>query len=126
MIPPEGQTAFRNCVSRRGNLARSFPTFHPLIAKGSHHRAGLGFGVGIIQVIVGITAVKQDRLLNQPLPDHLSEKVNILRVPPARAVTWWSPVINVFTVPPQCRQPRLPEIRYTGWCTAARNVLLDE
>ena len=77
VLNPEGNRPLRDGVCRRLNLAGALAARHALVRERRHHRAGLGVRVGVIHVIVRITAVEQNRLFDQPLAYHLGEKVYI-------------------------------------------------
>ena len=51
--------------------------FDALVREGRQDRTDLGVRVGVIEVIVGVAAVEQHRLLDEPLGEHLREEVEI-------------------------------------------------
>ena len=49
-----------------------------LVREGRHDRADFRVGVGVIQVVVGVAAVEEHGLLDEPLAHHLRQKVDVL------------------------------------------------
>src|SRR5581483_1831330 len=78
MVHSEWKNSFRYRVDDALDLLGSGAPFHALVGKRSHHRAGLGVPVGVIEVIMRVAAVEQDGMLNEPLTHHLGEEVQIL------------------------------------------------
>ena len=77
MFLPELDRAFWRRVGGGGNLAGALPARHSLVRKRGQDRADLGVRVGVVQMIVSVPAVKQHRLLNQPLTQNLRAEVDI-------------------------------------------------
>jgi hypothetical protein len=49
-----------------------------LIGKSRHHGAGLGVRVGVVEMVMRITAVEPNSLLDQPLAHDSGEEIDIL------------------------------------------------
>src|SRR6185437_1765474 len=77
VFQPEFQRAFRNSVCGSLNLTGTLTAFHASIREGGVHRARLGIRIGIIEMIVGITAIEENSLLNHALAKNLCLEVDI-------------------------------------------------
>jgi hypothetical protein len=77
VIDPEGQGSFGDGIDGGLDLARPGTALDPLVRKSRHDGAGLGFAVGVIEVIVRVAAVKQNGLFDQTLSDHLGKEIDV-------------------------------------------------
>src|SRR5215469_15545815 len=81
VIDPERNRSLRHGVCRRLNLSRTLSAGYALVRKRRHHRARLGIRVCVVQVVVCVATVKQNRLLDESLSDYLRKKVDIFLCP---------------------------------------------
>src|SRR5215472_11566516 len=77
MIEPELGRALGDRISSGLNLARAGTALHALIRKGRIDRARFRVGVGIIQMVMGVSAVKEYRLLDESLTGHRRLKIDV-------------------------------------------------
>ena len=78
MVHPERRRALRGRECRRRDLARSDAAGDAPVRKRRQHRANLGVRVGVVQMIVSVAAVEQDRLLDQALAEDFRDEVDVL------------------------------------------------
>ena len=78
VVLPEWQRALRHRVGCSRNLAGSRSPGDPPIGERRQHRADLGVRVAVIEVVVRVPAVEEDRLLDQPQAEHLRDEVDVL------------------------------------------------
>src|SRR6202034_1058506 len=77
LFDPEFHRAFRHGVGGGLNLAGTRAALHASIRKGGVHGAGLRVRIRIVQMIVGVAAIKQDGLLDHALAENLRLEVDI-------------------------------------------------
>src|SRR5437762_14229502 len=77
MFLPEFARAFRRSVRRGGNLPGTLAARYPFVRKRGRDGADLGVGVGVVEMIVGVAAVKQHRLFDEPLTKNLGAEIDI-------------------------------------------------
>jgi hypothetical protein len=77
MIHPERQRALGYGVNCRLYLSRARTALHPFIGKGRHYRAWLGPAICVIQVVMGVAAIEQNGLLDEPPAHDLGKEIDI-------------------------------------------------
>src|SRR5262245_25901053 len=78
VIVPERDRSVRNGVAGTGQLAGPGAPRLPRVRKTRGDRTDVGVGIAVIEVIDRDVAIHQNGLLDQPLPENLSEEVDIL------------------------------------------------
>ncbi len=74
---PEFDRSLRHGVSRGLDLTRSWPALHAVIRKRRVDRARLAIRIGVIEMIVRVSSVKKNRLLDKALPADLRHEVDV-------------------------------------------------
>ena len=92
MVLPEWQRAFRHRVGGGRDLARTRSTRDPPIRKRRQDQSDLGVRVAVVEVVVRVAAIEEDRLLDQPQAEHLRDEVDVL----LRAVRAQRDVVQAF------------------------------
>src|ERR1700733_13131431 len=77
MVEPEFRRAFRNGVRRGLHLPGTLVPSHTSIRKGGVDRPWFCIRVRVIEMVVGVAAVKENGLLDHALPKNLRLKVDI-------------------------------------------------
>jgi len=77
MFGPEFRGVSGDAIDRGLNLARSGSSWNTLVRECRHHGADFRVRVGVIEVIVGVPAIEQHRLLDQTLAHHLRTEIDV-------------------------------------------------
>ena len=77
VLGPKTKRPFRYGVGGGGDLSGPLAAPDPLIGEGGHDRAGVGVRVGVVQMIVGVSAVEENGLFEQPLTNHPRDEIKV-------------------------------------------------
>src|SRR5580704_13187033 len=77
VLVPELGGPLLHGISSGLDLARPWAARHALIREGGVHRARFRVGIGVIQVVMGVSSVKKNGLFDQPLPKDLRQEIYV-------------------------------------------------
>jgi hypothetical protein len=78
VIDPKFQRGLGDGIRRGLNLTGTGAALHASIGKGGVNGTRVAIRVRIIQMVVSVSTIKEDRLLDHPLAEHLCLEVDVL------------------------------------------------